>query len=332
MQIRLTNIEDRESPGVGISDFLGQVEHEMVHTFAAEQGGYRAANLLTDASKYLVISPWSKRIRPRLVFGFASAMGLEPLAMVKLAASVEGIHTASLMHDDVVDAGELRRGQPTVNQKWSNMVAILGGDLLLSRSMLALHGYGIEVVQEGVRVVEEMTQATMMEIDARGRLDLSREEWRQIARGKTGVLLGFCGRGSAYVSGRRDELDALEKFGHHFGMAFQLADDLKDLLADVGKDRFADIRERNPSYPHIVAREENKEIFQRFEDLWSQDIVTHQEAEELGMRLVETGAVEETKKAILDQLEAAHAAVGHLIQAERGGTLDALIKSIVSIV
>ncbi len=332
MQVRFANIKDREAPAVGISDYLGQVEHQMVHDFAAEQGGYRAANLLTDASTYLTVSPWSKRIRPRLVYGFSSALGLEPLSMVSLGSSVEGIHTASLMHDDVVDAGELRRGQPTVNQKWNNMVAILGGDLLLSRSMLALHGYGLDVVQEGVKVVEEMTQATMMEIDARGRLDLTREEWRQIARGKTGVLLGFCGRGPAYVAGRRDDLDALEKFGHHFGMAFQLADDLKDLLADVGKDRFADIRERNPSYPHVVARERDEAVLRRFETLWSQDVVTQDEAEELGNHLVETGAVEETKKAILEQLEAAHSVVGHLIQAERGGTLDALIKSIVSIV
>ncbi len=330
MQMRETAVSWVEPSGVDVSDFLGQVEHRMVTDLAWEKGGYKASKVLTDAGRYLMVSPWSKRIRPRLVYAFATALGLEPMSFVNLAVSVEGIHTASLMHDDVVDAGELRRGQPTVNARWGNMVAILGGDLMLSRSIMALDSLGRHVVSEGVQVVEEMTQATMMEVEARGRVDLTREEWCQVARGKTGVLLAFCGRGPAHVCGREELLEPLAAFGHHFGMAFQLADDLKDLLSDTGKDRFADIRERNPSFPHIVAREREPSLQDEFEQLWSQDVISSEGVERLGSRILAIGAGEETRREILAQLELAHTAIHPLLQEGHGSTLEFILKSIVN--
>lgn len=331
MQVRESVVHWRErASGVDVSDFLGQVENRMVSDLALEKGDYSAAKVLTDAGRYLMVSPWSKRIRPRLVHAFALALGLEPMSFVDLAVSVEGIHTASLMHDDVVDAGELRRGQPTVNARWGNMVAILGGDLVLSRSIMALSDYGHKVMSESVRVVEEMTQATMMEVEARGRVDFSREEWKQVARGKTGVLLAFCGRGPAYVAGREELLENLTAFGHHFGMAFQLADDLKDLLSDAGKDRFADIREKNPSYPQVVAREWEPALREKFQVLWSQRTICPEAAEDLGRAVIETGAGEETRRQILRELELAHDSIQPLLREGHGDTLESILKSIVS--
>lgn len=324
--------QERGDWGVSLGDFLMEVERGLVEELGLDGGDYRASHILSDASKYLMVSAWSKRVRPRLVYGFGEAMGLEPMGLVGLAMAVEGVHTASLMHDDVVDEGELRRGQPTVNARWGNLVAILGGDLLLSRSMKALDPYGRDVVLEGIRVVEEMTQATMMEIDARGRLDLRREEWQQIAKGKTGVLLAFCGRGPAYCANRHDLLDELSLFGYHFGMAFQLADDLKDLITDAGKDRFADIREKNPSFVHILAREKESRLFSLFQETWSHPVVSPESAERLGQQIVNTGIIEDVKQIILEHLEQAYAATNLLIRGEGGGTLAHLLKNIVTTV
>ena len=110
-----------------------------------------------------------------------------------------------------------------------------------------------QVTHDAVRLVAAMTRASMLEVMARGRVQLSESEWRTIAQGKTGALFGWCGQALARSMGEEPKGESFVRCGLRLGAAFQMADDLIDLLGDAGKDRFSDILNRNPSWPVLAA-------------------------------------------------------------------------------
>ena len=232
-----------------IGDFLESVERRLSAALTAEPSG----GILAEAAQHLCINGRGKRIRPRLVWLLGAALGTPRTALEELATAAELIHGASLLHDDVVDEGALRRGVPTANVRWGNTVAVLAGDWILTAAMKQLRGLPVAVTWDALDVVAAMTRATVLEAEARGRLDLSEAAWRAIAEGKTGALFAWCGSAAARVIGNEEAAARLARFGRRLGIAFQLADDLRDLCGGEPKDRFADIRNRNPSLPLIRA-------------------------------------------------------------------------------
>lgn len=257
------NVEGR------LSDFL----HE----------GESGPGLLEKASRHLVLAPGAKRLRPLMVHLVGDTLGVEPEVLVDLAAASEGIHAASLLHDDVVDAGTTRRGTPTSNAVWGNDVAVLAGDFALSRSLRALQRYPLALTVYAIQLVEEMTRGAIAEVNARGKLDLPLSGWRYIAEAKAGALFGFCCRATALIGGRAEIAPTLDRFGRQIGVAFQLADDLKDVLdPDLGKDRYADLKNRNPSSLSSTLYERGGETRRVLEACWHGDI----SAQEAGDRLV----------------------------------------------
>lgn len=206
-------------------------------------------SLISRIARHLTTAKGAHRVRPLVVQVVGTSLGAAPERLVDLAAATELIHTASLFHDDVVDEGETRRGIPTANAAYGNGAAVLAGDWTLSRAFGALQGYPHALTVYAVELVAEMSIGALAEVESRGRWNLTPEDWHWLADRKCGLLFGFAARAAALVAGRADLAPALHEAFTALGVAFQKADDLKDVLdAGSGKDRFADLANQNPSW------------------------------------------------------------------------------------
>lgn len=223
--------------------FIDGVERRLADVVGAEARLERAA-------ARLVLASGAKRARARVCRSLASELGVDDAVTTEIAAIVELIHGASLLHDDVVDHAERRRGLPTVNATDGNAFAVLCGDLVLARALHLVTALpqGALMIVDAIDVVERMTRAAVIEVEARTTLPEPRAGlalWREMALGKTGALFGLCGSLIARAAGVDDDArEALRRGLEALGLAFQLIDDLGDVAGtDAGKPRGQDIRE-----------------------------------------------------------------------------------------
>lgn len=265
----------------------------------------RPGEVLYTAADHCSSASGAKRGRPRLVAAFGHCIASDDEQLVSIAVAGELIHAASLVHDDVIDDGTVRRGVPTVNALWSNLTAVLTGDLMFSLAFAELADSPRAVMNAAVDVLREMSCAAIDEADARGRLDLSLEQWRSIAEGKTGALFGWCGKAVGLCVADADAAARFDRCGRKLGVAFQLADDLKDLIAPGGKDRFQDIRNQNPSFPLLWAFHHDDTIRSAFEAAWAKPEMSDADVERLGAMVLTSAAIGEAKAALDAQNQAA---------------------------
>ncbi len=215
--------------------------------------------LIDQISRYIV-SAGGKRIRPRLVLLFSQALGFTGPERYEVAAIVEFIHTATLLHDDVVDESSLRRGRATSNAVFGNAASVLVGDFLYSRAfqmMVAVNRMRVlEVLAEATNVIAEGEVLQLMNMHDP---DLAVEEYLRVIRFKTAKLFEASARLGAVLGGADPELEeACADFGRSLGTAFQLVDDLLDYEGhseDLGKNVGNDLREGKPTLPLLVAME-----------------------------------------------------------------------------
>ena len=200
-----------------------------------------------------------KRIRPLMIVLCARLCGYEGDHLLHFTTAFEYLHTATLLHDDIVDEATLRRGKPVANSLWGNSTAVLVGDYLFARASSLVAGTkileGIEII---ARVTEKMTQGELFQLAGKGRLDLTEEEYMEVIKWKTAVLFqGSCeiGAGLAVVDENRKA--ALSAYGFNLGTAFQMADDLLDYtqekIGTLGKIPGADLREGKLTLPIIYS-------------------------------------------------------------------------------
>lgn len=215
--------------------------------------------LIDQISRY-IISAGGKRIRPRLLLLFADAFGFEGPERYELAAIVEFIHTATLLHDDVVDESSLRRGRATANAIFGNAASVLVGDFLYSRA------FQMMVSVDRMRVLEVLADAT--NVIAEGEVlqlmnmhdpDLAVEEYLRVIRYKTAKLFEASARLGAVLGGADAAVEeACADYGRSLGTAFQLVDDLLDYegnSSELGKNVGDDLREGKPTLPLLIAME-----------------------------------------------------------------------------
>lgn len=302
--------------------FVQTVEARLGAALSGDKGG-----VLAEASRALCLEAGGKRIRPRLTFLLGEAAGAPRGALEDVAAAGELIHGASLLHDDVVDEASVRRRRPTANARWGNAVAVLAGDWLLSNAFAVLRAHPRPLTTGAIEVVGAMSNAAALELEVRGRLDLPLSQWRAIAEGKTGALFAWCGRSAAQLAGREDLACAFGDFGQRLGVAFQLADDLKDLAGGEGKDRFADLKNRNPSVPILWAARRSDALRVRLEALWASEHPAEDVVAACGEALVEQGAAEETAAQLLAEVDAALGALSVLGSPRWVGELESLARS-----
>ncbi len=215
------------------------------------------APLMDTITRYIVKRK-GKQVRPMLVFLCAKVCGEVNEATYTAASLVELLHTATLVHDDVVDESYERRGFFSINALWKNKVAVLVGDYLLSRGLLlALDNDAFQILKIVSEAVREMSEGELLQIEKARRLDIKEDIYYEIIRKKTASLLAAaCASGAASVNNDNDIIDKIHLFGEKVGIAFQIKDDLFDFgEADVGKPLGIDIKEKKMTLPLIFALE-----------------------------------------------------------------------------
>jgi len=308
------------NPAQAFGDFLVDVERSIVDELGGES--VPASATLLTAARHLCLGGGGKRARPLLVRIFGDTLGVKADKLVEVAAAAELIHSASLLHDDVVDAGMFRRGRPTVNARWGNIVAVMSGDLLLSGALLRLSDVDPKLTASALAVIAEMTKAAIAEVEARGNLDLQLQNLRAIAEGKTGSLFGWCGLGAAIVGADPQAGKCFDGFGRRLGIAFQMADDIRDVTGtDEGKPQYADIQSKTPSLPILLAVQKDAKLRRRFQEAWGFPTVSAEKARELGTALLCTGALDEAVVQMEAELTSAVDALGKYASAPGGAQL-----------
>lgn len=211
---------------------------------------------LLDRITHYVIKRKGKQMRPMFVFFSARLCGGIEEATYRGAALVELLHTATLVHDDVVDNAYERRGFFSINALWKNKIAVLVGDYLLSRGLLlSLENDDFQLLKIVSEAVKQMSEGELLQVEKVRRMDISEEIYFEVIRQKTASLIASCCACGAASSGAGEEqVGQMRSFGEKVGLAFQIKDDLFDFGADdVGKPRGLDIKEKKVTLPLIYS-------------------------------------------------------------------------------
>lgn len=212
---------------------------------------------LLDKITNYIVKRKGKQLRPMFVFLSAQTVGTINESTYRAAALIELLHTATLVHDDVVDDSNERRGFFSVNAIWKNKIAVLIGDFLLSRGLLlSLDNDDFHLLKIVSTAVKEMSEGELLQIEKARRLDISEEIYYEIIRQKTASLVAACcASGAASVTDDKNTIAKFKEFGILTGMAFQIKDDLFDFgsSADIGKPTGIDIKEKKMTLPLIYA-------------------------------------------------------------------------------
>lgn len=214
-------------------------------------------SLLNRITHY-VVNRKGKQMRPMFVFLVAKLTGNGAVneRTYRGASVIELIHTATLVHDDVVDDSNRRRGFFSINALWKNKIAVLVGDYLLSRGLLlSIDNGDFDLLQIISVAVREMSEGELLQIEKARRLDITEEVYYEIIRQKTATLIAACcAMGARAVHAPDKEVEKMRKFGELIGMAFQIKDDLFDYGDDhIGKPTGIDIKEQKMTLPLIYA-------------------------------------------------------------------------------
>lgn len=210
--------------------------------------------LLNTITRY-IIKRKGKQMRPMFVFFSAGICGEISESSYRAASLIELLHTATLVHDDVVDDSNIRRGFFSINALWKNKIAVLVGDYLLSRGLLlALDHDEFELLKIVSNATREMSEGELLQIEKARRLDISEDVYFEIIRKKTASLIASCCAAGAHSAGADDEtIKKMHQIGEYVGIAFQIKDDLFDYQDNkrVGKPNGIDIKEQKMTLPLI---------------------------------------------------------------------------------
>ncbi len=234
-----------------VRDDLALVEQEI----AGQNRG--AIQPVAEISSYLR-EGGGKRLRPALLLLSAGAAGYRGESAIHLGAVVEMIHSATLVHDDVIDGAETRRGRPSANARWGNHMSVLAGDWLYMQSFeMALRERNFAVLDILIDLTQNMVEGELLQLACLGRIDLTEAEAIDLAYRKTACLFSGCARLGAVLGKQPKHIEeALAEYGRNAGLAFQLVDDLLDFTASLeklGKPVLSDLKEGKVTLPLIFA-------------------------------------------------------------------------------
>lgn len=271
---------------------------------------------LVERIAHYIVESGGKRLRPLLVLLAANACGYKGEKHVPLAAVIEFIHTATLLHDDVVDHSELRRGKATANANWGNAPSVLVGDFLYSRAFQIMVEIGrmdvMEVISNATTVIAE---GEVLQLLNQRNPDLGEDAYLQVVLGKTAMLFEAATEvGAILADASADDREAMRLYGRHLGIAFQIVDDLLDYLSDaetLGKNVGDDLAEGKTTMPLIhsmrVGSDEDKELIRH--------AIRQGGLEDL-TPVIETvqrnGSVDYTREKAVEQVELAKSAIAGL--------------------
>jgi octaprenyl-diphosphate synthase len=244
-----------------VSRAIEQIKLPVIDHMEAFEGKFRQAMKssvpLLDKITAYIVKRKGKQIRPMFVFLSAQNAGEINESTYRAAALIELLHTATLVHDDVVDDSNERRGFFSVNALWKNKIAVLIGDFLLSKGLLlSLDNNDFHLLKIVSNAVREMSEGELLQIEKARRLDISEEVYFEIITKKTATLIAACcASGVASVTNDEKKIALAREFGTLTGIAFQIKDDLFDFGGgdDIGKPTGIDIKEKKMTLPLIYA-------------------------------------------------------------------------------
>ena len=276
-----------------IADELRQVEELLANELTSQ---YAFVNELLQKSNRLS----GKRLRPALLLLTAKAFGNSTPEHIKLAAAVEMVHTATLIHDDILDSADQRRHSPTINYEFGNQVAILTGDFLFS------HAFYLTSTLETTFAAREIGSATnkvcegeIRQIGTKEQFDITESEYIEIIDAKTAVLCSCAAKLGAHYAGIHSKgVEAAAQYGTQLGIAFQIVDDLLDILgdeSDAGKSLGTDLEQKKPTLPiiHFLQSLPAAEKTQFLQQLLNGELA----AELVRERLVASGSIQYAQNA-----------------------------------
>ncbi len=235
-----------------LRDDLASIEREFSHQSAS------SIEVVTDIATYLM-SGGGKRIRPLLLLLSAKALGCESHSRIRLGAVVEMLHTATLVHDDIIDEADMRRGRPSANTTWGNSKCVLAGDWLYMQAFeAALEERNFKVLDYLISLTKQMVEGELLQMEKLGHL-INEEEYFDLIYRKTACLFKVSMQLGAAITHASDEVEShLGEYGRNLGLAFQIVDDVLDLTAEedvLGKPVASDLREGKATLAVIHALE-----------------------------------------------------------------------------
>lgn len=271
---------------------------------------------LVERISHYIVESGGKRLRPLLVLLAANVCGYRGEKHIPLAAVIEFIHTATLLHDDVVDHSDLRRGKATANANWGNAPSVLVGDFLYSRAFQIMVEIGkMDVMQVISNATTIIAEGEVLQLLNQRNPDLTEDAYLQVVLGKTAMLFEAATEvGAILADASADDREAMRLYGRHLGIAFQIVDDLLDYLSDaetLGKNVGDDLAEGKTTMPLIhsmrVGSDEDKELIRHAIRQGGLDDLTP---------VIETvqrnGSVDYTREQAIAQIDLAKSAIANL--------------------
>jgi heptaprenyl diphosphate synthase len=296
-----------------------------------EQAIQSEARFVTDAARHLMRAG-GKRFRPLLVL-LAAETG-DPYAdgVLTSACVVELTHLASLYHDDVMDEASLRRGAESANARWDNLVAILTGDFLFSKSSEYTARLGAEAVKIQAETFTRLVEGQILETLGPGEEEDPLDHYLRVVAGKTGSLIATSARYGARFAGAPLEVEeALTAYGERVGTAFQLSDDILDIASDAdesGKTPGTDLREGVPTLPVLIARRSSDPADARLLELLDGDLTDDDRHAEALALLRRHPALAEARRYVVDRANEARELLKVLPDGPARDALDAFAEVI----
>lgn len=243
-----------------MADILKDIKAELKDDFARFEktfsSGVKTKVSLLDTILSYIVKRKGKQIRPMMVLLTAGSCGIIGEKTYRGASLVELLHTATLVHDDVVDESYKRRGFFSINALWKNKIAVLVGDFLLARGLLlSSENKDFEMLEIVADAMKRMIEGELLQLEKARKLDIKEEDYYNIIGKKTASLFAACcAIGAVSTTEDREVIEAMKNFGEYAGMAFQIKDDLFDFNeSDSGKPKGVDIKERKMTLPLIYA-------------------------------------------------------------------------------
>lgn len=237
-----------------VKEIMAPIEEEMQEFEHRFQQNMKSKVPLLDKITHFIVRRKGKQMRPMFLFLTAKMLGEINDKTYQAASLVELLHTATLVHDDVVDDANERRGFFSVNALWKNKIAVLVGDYMLSKVLLlSIENKNVRLLEIIATSVKEMSEGELLQIEKARKLDITEEVYFEIIRQKTGSLIATVCEAAASSVDREDISSHMRKFGELVGLAFQIKDDIFDYGTpnDIGKPTGLDIREQKMTLPLI---------------------------------------------------------------------------------
>jgi octaprenyl-diphosphate synthase len=307
-----------------VSEYMAEFENKF-------KDAMKSTVPLLDKITAYIVKRKGKQIRPMFTFLSAKCYGEVNESTYRAAALIELLHTATLVHDDVVDDSNERRGFFSVNALWKNKIAVLIGDFLLSKGLLlSIENEDFHLLKIVTNAVREMSEGELLQIEKARRLDISEEVYFEIITKKTATLIAACcAAGVASVTKKQEYIDTAKEFGTLTGIAFQIKDDLFDFGSDegIGKPTGIDIKEKKMTLPLIYALNNSSWIEKRKIINYIKNYNEESEkVKEVIDFVIKKGGVEYTKQVMNTYKERALDVLKKFPDSETKNSLEQLLK------